>query len=151
VLEGWLATIQGLEVAQALRASRWAYPLVNVGHVLGLAALFGAILVLDLRLIGVWRGVDAAAIERPAVTVAAAGLAVAAVTGGLLFSVRASEYAALGVFWVKIGFVAAGTLNAVVMRATGLGRKVPAIAAGLSLIAWTGAIVAGRLIGYWES
>lgn len=150
-MDGLIAAIEGLEAVQALRGSRWAYPLVNVGHVLGLAALFGAIVVLDLRLLGAWRETDAVAIERPAVAVAAAGLAVAIATGALLFSVRAGEYAALGVFWVKVGFVTVGTFNAVAMRLGGLGRRVPALAAGISLLAWTGAIVAGRLIGYWES
>jgi hypothetical protein len=33
----------------------WTYPIVNVIHVVGVATLFGAVLTLDLRLLGVWR------------------------------------------------------------------------------------------------
>ena len=42
--------------AQALKASFWAYPLVNAGHILGLALFIGAIVPLDLRILGAFRG-----------------------------------------------------------------------------------------------
>lgn len=150
LLDGPLTALEATGVATALRVSRWAYPIVNVAHVLGLAALFGAILVLDLRLLGAWRSVAAETLARPAVTVAAAGLLVAALSGALLFSVQALDYAAMGVFQVKIAAVAVGVANAAGMRATGLADRLPRTTALVSLAAWTTAIVAGRLIGYWQ-
>ena len=33
----------------------WTYALVNLGHIFGISLLFGAIVVLDLRLLGFWR------------------------------------------------------------------------------------------------
>jgi len=33
----------------------WTYAIVNLAHILGIAALFGAVLIIDLRLLGVWR------------------------------------------------------------------------------------------------
>ena len=50
-----LTALQNLEPVAALRASRWVYPLVNTAHITGLAVLFGAILPLDLRLLGLCR------------------------------------------------------------------------------------------------
>lgn len=147
----FLADLQATGIAQALRQSRWAYPAVNVLHLLGLASLFGAILVLDLRMLGLWRGLDPDAIRRPAVRTAAAGLVVAVATGMLLFVVRAVEYAAMPVFWAKIGLVAAGTANALAARVSGLDRRAPRLTAAVSLAAWGGAIAAGRLIGYFGS
>ena len=32
----------------------WTYAIVNLTHVLGLATLFGSVLILDLRLLGAW-------------------------------------------------------------------------------------------------
>lgn len=133
---------------QFLRTSWWAYPLVNVVHVLGLAALYGSVVALDLRLLGVWRAVPRDHLSRPLVAVAAAGLAVALVSGALLFAARAAEYAAMPVFLAKIGFVALGLVNAAAMRVSGLEARRPRLAGAVSLVAWTGAIVLGRLIGY---
>lgn len=52
-----LGDLQNLPWVAALRASRWVYPLVNTGHILGLALLFGAIIPLDLRMLGFWRSI----------------------------------------------------------------------------------------------
>lgn len=145
-----MVILEGSGIATSLRFSRWAYPIVNIVHVLGLAALFGAILALDLRLIGLWRTVDAVAVSRPAVAVAAGGLAVAAASGFLLFIVRASEYVGMPVFWVKLAFVAAGLANVAAARILRLQARAPVLTAGISIACWTSAIAAGRLIGYWD-
>jgi len=52
-----LAALEGTALAQALRVSRWGCAAVNAGHVLGVALLVGAIVPLNLRLLGLWRGV----------------------------------------------------------------------------------------------
>ena len=84
----WLQALQGSDVAGALRNSRWAYPIVNTGHIVGIALLFGAIVPLDLRLLGLWRTAPLDALARTAVPVAVFGFGLAAACGALLFSVR---------------------------------------------------------------
>ena len=149
-----LAALEGWPVAEALRVSRWTYPFVNVGHIVGLALLFGAILPLDLRLLGVWRTADADELERVLTPVSAFGLAMTLTTGFLLFSVRATEYAAMPLFWVKMMIVAAGVANAIaalVRRARrSRGRIGNAALAVVSIGCWAAAIIAGRLLGYVE-
>lgn len=147
----WVVALQETSVGVFLRRSWWAYPLVNIVHVLGIASLFGSILVLDLKSLGLFRDAPRDALEGPAVAVAAVGLAVALASGFLLFTARAAEYAVMTVFLAKIVFVLLGTANAVAMRATGWDTRLPALTAVVSLAAWTGAIVAGRLIGYGSS
>ena len=44
-----LAALEAAGSVAWLRASTLAYPLVNAGHILGLAPLVGAVIVLDLR------------------------------------------------------------------------------------------------------
>ena len=120
-MEEFLATIEATPVAQYLRASRWGYAAVNTAHVLGIALLVGAILPLNLRLLGVWRSVPRAALVRVLVPVAATGLLLAVVAGALLFSVRAEEYAALGVLRLKVVLIALGIFGALELhRAYGL-------------------------------
>ena len=36
-------------------SSLWTYAIVNVLHVLGIASLFGATVIMDLRLLGMWQ------------------------------------------------------------------------------------------------
>jgi hypothetical protein len=84
--------------AQWLRFSRWGYAAVNTTHVLGIALLVGAILPLDLRLLGFWRSVGLESLARVLVPVAATGLCLAIATGAFLFIMRADEYAAINLF-----------------------------------------------------
>jgi hypothetical protein len=140
----FLAALESTALSQMLRMSRWSYPLVNIGHLIGIALLFGAIVPLDLRTMGLWKRISLAASSAVLVPVAAAGLAIATVTGLVLFSVRATEYAAMPLFWAKIGLVALGTLNAALVA----GRGASAGAALVSIVVWLGALSAGRLLGY---
>ena len=150
-----LAALEGSALATALRGSTWTYPLVNAGHVLGIALLFGSIVPLELRLLGVWRGVPPEAAARMLVPVASAGFALAAVTGMLLFMSAAGDYAASWLFRLKLVVLAAALGNVLLFRllargAAGIaptpGQRGSALA---SLTLWTGVIVAGRLVGYF--
>ena len=51
-----LAWLESSALGMFMRGSGpWTYPVVNLIHILGVATLFGAVLILDLRLLGVWR------------------------------------------------------------------------------------------------
>ncbi len=115
-MEELLAALQETAVAEALRLWRWAYPLANAAHLLGVALLFGAILPLDLRLIGFWPSVAVKALARVLVPVAGAGLALAVATGPLLFSVDALRYAGLPLFQLKLLLIAAAVANVVMVH-----------------------------------
>ena len=155
-MEAVLAALSATDTAQALRASRWGYAAVNGLHIFGIALLVGAILPLDLRLIGFWPRVPRAELARVLVPCAAAGLALAMSMGLLLFAVRAPEYAALKVFQLKLVLVALGTAGALALHAAhgawfedaSPGRL--RVHAALSMTAWLGALACGRLIGFVE-
>ncbi len=155
-MEPALAALAATDLAQALRASRWGYAAVSGLHVLGIAVLLGAILPLDLRLLGLWPRVPVALLARVLVPCAVAGLALAMAMGVLLFAVRAPDYAGLGVFRAKLALVALGTAGALTLHARhGLwladappGRR--RAHAALSLTCWLGALACGRAIGFVE-
>ena len=139
----------------------WTYPIVNVVHVFGVATLFGAVLVLDLRLLGAWRRAPLAPITTIAAPVAMAGFAIAAAAGVCLLAANASEYANNPVLLVKFSAIGLGLLNAVALRRTAawkahatrdLSRSEArrlALMGGVSLVSWLTAVGAGRMIGYW--
>ena len=153
-LDAALATIEQTPLIEALRTSTYVYPLVNALHVVGIALLFGAIVPLDLRLAG-WRR-EAGAVEpltRLLLPVAIFGLLLAAGTGLLLFATDARTYAASWLLRAKLVLIAAALINALALtrfdwRSEAAGRRV-AWAGVASLLLWLGAIILGRMIGYF--
>lgn len=142
-------------------AGVWAYATVNLTHILGVASLFGAVLVLDLRLIGLWRAVPIGSIARPAVPTATAGFIVAAASGLCLISTNGTEYVGNPFLLIKFPAILVGLVNVAVLsrlpawkvrevRALTAGeQRQLSIAGAISLASWLTAISAGRLIGYW--
>ena len=153
-MESLFAAIEGTALAQALRGSRWIYAALNAAHIFAIALLVGSVVPLNLRLLGVWRGVSREAVVRVLAPVAASGLALALLTGPLLFSVRAREYSGVGFLQLKLAFIAVGVLSVLALCRTHgfLLRDAPrARLAGhavLSTVCWLGALVCGRLIAF---
>lgn len=155
-MESLFAALESSGVATYLRSARWGYAAVNATHILGIALLIGAILPLDLRLLGLWRGVERSGLLRVLVPTAAAGLVLSASAGLLLFSVRASDYAALTVFQLKLALIAVGTLSALwahfrngflLETASDLRLR---LHAAVSILCWLGALACGRLIAFFS-
>jgi hypothetical protein len=160
-LEALLVWLEGSALGQLMRTSGvWTYGVVNLVHILGIATLFGGVLVLDLRLLGLWRRVPLPALERPALSLACVGFALAVASGTALITTNATEYLGNPFLAVKFSAIGLGLLNAIVAqllpawraRAADLPpRRSFALAAlgATSLLAWLGAVTAGRMIGYW--
>ena len=149
-----LAALEGTEIATALRGARWGYAAVNATHILGIALLIGAIMPLNLRLFGLWRGVPRVLLVRVLVPMAAGGLGLAVTAGFLLFAVRAREYAATGFLQAKLVLVVVGTLAALEAHRRhgflleGASQSRLAAHAGIFTVCWLGALLCGRLIGF---
>jgi Family of unknown function (DUF6644) len=139
----------------------WTYAVVNLAHILGVSVLFGSILILDLRLLGAWQGIPLATMSRPIVQMAAAGFAVAAVTGAGLLATKATEYVGNPFLYAKFPAIALGLLNVLVIHRSAAWkahavrelsapeRTMLARLGGTSLMCWLTAISAGRMIAYW--
>ena len=153
-MEALLAAFEGTALAQTLRSSRWGYATVNAAHIFAIALLIGSVVPLNLRLLGVWRGISREVVVRVLAPVAASGLILALLTGPLLFSVRAQEYSDIGFLQLKLSFIAVGVLSTLALCWTHgfLLKDAPrARLAGhavLSTVCWLGALVCGRLIAF---
>jgi hypothetical protein len=157
-----MAWLEASALGHAMRESGvWTYGLVNLAHILGVASLFGSILVLDLRLIGVWRHIKLADIAEPTVSIARNGFLVAAVTGLGLLATKATEYVGNPFLYIKFPAILLGLTNILVLnflpawkerRVRELSSREQAqlaVVGGVSLVCWLTAITAGRMIGYW--
>ena len=142
-------------------SSLWVYPIVNLLHIFGIAALFGSAAIIDLRLLGLWRRAPMTAITDAAVPVTTAGFILAVLTGVPLLATKSTEYIGNPYLPIKFAAIGLGVLNVVLLnlspawKARGTrdlqprDRRILAIFGGISLAAWITAISAGRLIAYW--
>ncbi|MHC9292366.1 DUF6644 family protein [Mycobacterium sp. LTG2003] len=157
-----LAWLESSAIGTFMRDTNpWTYPIVNLVHIFGVATLFGAVLILDLRLLGLWRTAPLRAITTTASPVAAAGFVVAALSGPCLLAANALDYEQNPVLLVKFCAIGLGMVNVVLLRRTSAwrahtsGELSPAQArrlaafAGISLTSWLAAVAAGRMLGYW--
>lgn len=159
----WMAWLEESALAEFLRGlGIWTYGLLNLAHILGIATLFGAVLLLDLRLIGLWRSIPMAHLIRPAVPLAALGFLLAVASGIMMFSFNTTEYHGNPFLYLKLPLIVAGLANVAVIQRLSAWRRAAAeapaetgdrrllaIFGALSLLIWFSVIVCGRMIGYW--
>jgi hypothetical protein len=138
----WIGAWPG---AVLLQRSGTTYLFVNAAHILGIGLLVGAILPLDLRLLGLARTVPLAVIGPFLVRVAGTGLALAIVTGLWLFSVKPAEYLANEAFLWKAGLLAVALANIGLQHWLAQPSRLLALC---SAVLWLSVLVAGRWIGF---
>jgi len=143
--------------AVMLRRFQIAYLLVNAAHIISIGLVVGAIVTLDLRILGLFRQYPMGTLGPPLSRVAAAGIALAILTGLMLFSVRPIAYIHNTAFLIKVGLVGLGIVNAVVLNHSdywrlALSGNAPRgwvqLSAFFSLGLWLSAVIAGRWIGF---
>ncbi len=157
------ALLKGIEasvLATRIRDAVWLFPLIESAHVIGLSLVFGTILIIDLRLLGVastHRSFQQMSSDILKWTWAAFALTV--LTGSLMFITNASVYYHNFYFRAKMLMLVLSGVNILIFELTA-GRKIhrwdkdrsapragKAVAA-LSLAIWISIIIMGRLIGF---
>ncbi len=138
-----------------IRESKWGFALVEMVHLLALAALGGAVLILGLRIFGlILKGQPLEATMRDLSRIILVSLLTLLVSGFLLFADGPLRYYGNTAFRVKLLLIIAATVTTVAVHhfaqlrmARGIAPKRLKIATALSLTLWLGAAVAGRVIG----
>jgi len=146
-VEALLGGLEQLALVKALKTSFFAYPVVNALHILAVGALVTSVLLMDLRVIGVIRGLDEQPFVKLLRRVALWAFALAVLTGALMFAVRATEYAGTPLFWIKMGLIGLAGVNFV---AFSLLRQPAAkrVLAGVSIVLWPTVLLVGRFLGF---
>lgn len=135
----------------ALGAHPWAYPMLEVVHIVGIALLLGNLVLLEARVFGWGAALPVAPLARLSLTLAVAGFALTAVTGLLMFATMPGELLANRVFTAKMALIMLAGCNAgwfharrslVLMDATARALMV------LSTVLWLATVTCGRWIGY---
>jgi len=135
----------------------WLFPVIQSTHIIGLTMLVGTIALVDLRLLGI--GMQRQAVADLASGLAcwtSAGLLTVLVTGPLLFGADIARYLNNPAFVIKMGLLAAAlaghfTLHrSVVRRGAMIEPARQKLTAALSLLLWSGVILAGRAIADFD-
>jgi hypothetical protein len=143
-------------VGAAIRNSSWLFPIIESVHLLGLAALGGALLVVDLRLLGVGlRSQPVAELARDAEPWLGGSILVMLASGLLLFLSESVKCYYSPAFWVKMTALPLAILFAFTVRrrvtraeeakARPLLNKLVAV---ISLALWFTVGAGGRWIGF---
>ena len=132
----------------------WAYPMILTMHTVGLGIVVGAAVIVDLRLLGVGPAIPIEEVKR-VFPIFWVGFFINLVSGLMLFVSEAEDKATQPVFLIKLLLIAIGVVVTARIRRVLFGRRsTPILASGArtlavsSLVAWGGAIVAGRLMAY---
>lgn len=143
-------------IGEAIRDSRWLFPAIESVHLLALAVIGGAVLVMNLHLLGFGiKRQPTAQLWRDTLPWLLGSLTVMLISGVLLFTSEATKLYYHEAFWVKmISLLLAMIFTFTVVRKVALaepgrvrslwGRAV----AAMSILLWSTVGVCGRWIGF---
>ncbi len=143
---------------QWILATFWLWPVLEILHFIGLTLLMGGLLVVDLRMLGMYESVPIAATHK-ILPFVLAGFALNLITGILFFIGDPMRYSVNEGFQLKMLLILLAGANAlffhlrdwlptqsrIVRMLKGITVKVAAV---ISLTLWTGVLLLGRLIPY---
>jgi hypothetical protein len=157
----WLVhTIYARSPVADLMHTAWAWPIAESLHFLGLSLLIGCVGTFDLRLLGVARTVPIAAVHR-LIPFGLLGFAINICTGLMFLLTEPDQYIYNPSFHFKLLFMTIGGLNAATFYLTSYRRVFSTnasldapvhakVIAAISLCAWMGVIVGGRLLTFYR-
>jgi hypothetical protein len=147
---------EATSIGTAIRSSPWAFAVIESVHLVGLSVIGGAVLLVDLRLLGFGlRDQRVADVARAAEPWFVGSLAVMLVTGIALFLSESTKCYGSAAFWVKMTSFALATLFAfTIRRRVTLAEETRVrpiwfkLVALVSLALWFGVGASGRWIGF---
>jgi hypothetical protein len=147
--------VEATTIGHTIRQSLWLFPVIEAVHLLGLSVLGGAVLIVDLRMLGAGlRNHAISQVARDARPWFVGALVIMLLTGWALFSSEAIKCYYNFSFWVKITTLPVAIVFAFVVRdriAAGAALNAttrPRVVGLLSMVLWFTVAAAGRWIGF---
>ena len=135
-------------LVQAMKYSLWLYPTVESLHICGIGMLFGSVVLMDLRLLGVCPNIDFSALSRLGILVSMFGFALAVLTGSMMFITHASDLIGSRLFVIKMCLIFLLLSNATVLHMSSGINTLTKVQALVSLAGWSAVIGLGRWLAY---
>jgi hypothetical protein len=134
-----------------LKANAFAYPALEVVHIVAIAIVFGTLWIVDLRLLGAMKSLPLQPIARALLPCTLIGFAIAATSGLIMFATRAADLVSNTAFLVKLLLLFAAGTNAGILHSRGTLNDASIFTkaqACVSLFLWLAIITCGRWIAY---
>jgi hypothetical protein len=138
-------------VLSALKQNAFAYPLLEVGHILGIALLIGNLVLLEFRVFGRGAGIPIKELAKLSLTLAVTGFFLAAMTGLTMFATQADDLINNGAFKLKILLLFVAACNAGWFHGRDSFDKLDWVAKlqmVFSMLIWVAIATCGRFIAY---
>ena len=141
----------------AIQSLIWAWPSMEAVHFVGMAVLFGVVLLVGLRVLGVARNVPYSAVHR-LLPLGALALLVNIVTGMFFFIADSGRYVAMDGFPPKIMWLMVGGLAIIYftifddiwdVKSDQDAPPRAKVMAALTMVSWAAVLVFGRLLPYY--
>jgi hypothetical protein len=136
---------------KGIELSSWAYPVLEIMHILGIAMLLGNLVLLELRVFGRGKNLPVADLARLSLGLAAVGFSLAALSGVLMFGTRPAELLSNRAFTLKMVLLFTAACNAGWFHARQSLEKLDFTARALmvlSTVIWIAVVTCGRWIAY---
>jgi hypothetical protein len=153
MLDAFCHWLQATPLSLVISTHFWIIPALQTVHILAIASIISSVFMIDLRLVGLVRG------EQSTDAFAARflpfiwwPLPILAVTGGLLISAEPARSLENPSFGIKMALLlAAATVTLLYQRNAKRLGSICRVAIGVvSLVLWTGIVLAGRWIAYTQ-
>jgi hypothetical protein len=135
----------------SLQTHPWAYPVLEIIHITGIALLLGNLVLLEVRVFGRAAALPVAELARLSLGIAGVGFSLAAATGLLMFATQPQELLSNRAFTLKMLLLLAAGCNAAVFHVRGSLLRLDRTAQLqmlLSTAIWLAVIACGRWIAY---
>lgn len=143
--------LEGLGAFAALRGHPWAYPVLEVIHISGIALLIGNLVLIELRVFGMGAALAVQPLARLSLSLAGAGFGLAAFSGLLMFASQPAELLSNRAFTLKMLLLLAAACNAAWFHGRGSLDRLD-ITARVQMLAstliWLAVVACGRWIAY---
>ncbi len=129
----------------------WAYPALEVIHIIGIGLLLGNLVLLELRVFGRGAALPVPELARLSLTVVAIGFSLAAASGVVMFATQPGDLLANRTFTLKMLLLFVAGSNAALFHARQSLDKLDGFARLqmiVSTVIWVAIIALGRWIAY---
>lgn len=156
-----LAWLEGSQYSVWMRGELWGWPLALTVHAFGTALVVGFIVIIDLRLLGLFEAIPYTSLNRlfPVIWVA---LVIQFLSGFALWMTKPTQYVTDGAFVLKFSLLVVGTILTLYFHGTVKREAAAWEAAGAvssrglkfvaaTLLVWCSVLIAGRLTAHLGS
>ena len=156
-----LAWLESSQYSVWMRGELWGWPLALTVHALGTALVIGFIVIIDLRLLGLFEAIPYTSLNR-LFPVLWGALVLQFLSGFALWMTKPTQYVTDGAFVLKVSLVVVGTILTLYFYATIKREAASWEAAGAvssrgvkfvaaTLLVWCSVLIAGRLTAHLGS